>query len=231
MIRNIRNELMNLAEENYRVFAASLIPGKHNIMGVRLPILRNLAKEIAKEDWRTYFTIIEGEYFEEILLRGMIIGYAVMELEERFSYIANFLPWIDNWSVCDSFCSTLKFAKANRSSTWEFLVPYFTSEKEFEVRFAVVMLLNYYAEPEYREASFQIFNSIRHNGYYVRMAIAWAVSIFFIKYPKETWVYLCHNNLDDITFQKALQKITESQKIDETTKDKIRKMKRYPERN
>lgn len=225
-MNSIREQLIELAEEDYRKFTASLLPGVENILGVRLPLLRNIAKKIAKEDWRTFLATKDDIYMEEITLRGMVIGYVKADIEEILYYTADFIPHINNWSTCDSFCGGLKITKTNREKVWDFLQPYLKSDNEYEIRFGVVMLLNYYVTPEYAKMAFQHFDNITHKGYYVMMAIAWAVSIYYINLPSDTLEYLKNNRLNDVTYHKALQKITESLRIDESTKEMIRGMKR-----
>ena len=98
--------------------------------------------------------------------------------------------------------------------------------KEFEIRFGVVMLLDYYIEEEYLEKDFKIFDKIKHEGYYVKMAVAWAISICLIKFYDETIEYLKGANLDNWTYNKAIQKAIESYRISDERKDDLRKMKK-----
>jgi 3-methyladenine DNA glycosylase AlkD len=217
---------MEMADEEYRKFSSSLIPNVDNILGVRLPELRKLAKNIAKGDWRTYLAQADNRYFEETMLQGLVIGYAKTDIEERLRYVADFVPRIDNWSVCDSFCTGLKFTKNYRSLMWDFLQPYLSSDKEYEIRFGVVMLLLYFVEDEYIERVLQWMDRIRHEGYYVKMAVAWAISVCYVKYPEPTMAFLKNNTLDDFTYNKALQKIIESLRVDSGTKHVLRSMKR-----
>ncbi|QBK26131.1 DNA alkylation repair protein [Ureibacillus thermophilus] len=223
---NIRSKLIELAETNYQRFQKSLIPNQENILGVRLPILRKLAKEISKGDWENFLRNGEEEYFEEIMLKGMVIGEVKLPLEERLSWVEWFVPKIDNWSVCDSFCTGLKFTKNHRKEVWKWLLPYFQSSREFEVRFAVVMLLCYFIEEEYLKEIFPILEKIKQDGYYVKMAVSWAISKAYIQFPAETTEFLHTNSLDDFTYNKALQKIIESRCLSKEKKEAIRKMKR-----
>ncbi|MFJ5764572.1 DNA alkylation repair protein [Lysinibacillus sp. NPDC093210] len=226
MENTIRKQIFELIDPEYQKFSAALIPNINNILGVRLPELRKLAKKIAKEDWRTYLETSEDEYFEEAMLQGMVIGYAKTDIEEHLSYVASFVPKIDNWSVCDSFCTGLKFAKANKERVWAFLQPYLSSKKEYDIRFGVVMLLDFYIEMEYIDRVLNLLNSVKHEDYYVKMAVAWAVSICYVKIPDTTIEYMRNNTLDNFTYNKALQKITESNRVDKKTKILIRSMKR-----
>ena len=226
MKKLIKTELLALAEIEYRDFSQKLLPTTEGIIGVRLPKLRKLAKKIIKEDWRRYLED-SPEYFEEKMLQGMIIGYLNnVTVTERCILIQKFLPKIDNWSTCDSFCSGLKFTKNHQADMWTFLEPYDQDSREYYVRFAVVMLLNYYINKEYIDKVLKRLNSVKHEGYYAKMAVAWAISICFIKFPVETMTFLKKNELDDFTYHKSLQKIRESSRISQEVKVLIGMMKR-----
>ncbi|WP_455714244.1 DNA alkylation repair protein, partial [Anaerosporobacter sp.] len=197
--KDIRAKIEELSEPEYQVFTSKLLPGVSNIIGVRLPKLRKIAKEIAKGDWRTYLEYASDESYEEIMLQGMVIGYVKGSLQERIPFIEKFVEKIDNWSVCDSFCSGLKVTKIYSEEMWLFLQSFFQMQGEFEVRFGVVMLLNYYLDEAYIEPVCKIFDTIRHDGYYVKMAVAWAISINYVKFPEAMETYLKRNKLDDFT--------------------------------
>lgn len=226
MEEELRQELFYLADKKYREFSSRLIPGARNIIGVRTPALRKIAKRIAAGDFRAFIDAYDDEYLEETLLKAFVIGYSKCDAEEKLRCVASFVPKIDCWSLCDGLCSVLKFTEKNKGRVFEFLSPYFHSSKEFEVRFAAVMALSYFVEPEYALTVLGLFDEANRGGYYAKMAIAWAVSIYFIKLPELTFAYLKSSALDDFTFNKALQKITESYRVDDGTKAVIRSMKR-----
>jgi len=223
---SIHEQLLALSEPEFQKFSSSLLPGTNNILGVRLPALRKLAKKIAKGDWRAYLASEEDRSFEEIMLQGMVIGYVRADLPELLERIAAFVPKIDNWSVCDSFCSGLKIARKEPEAIWDFLQPYLHTEREFEARFGVVMLLFYFIEDLHIRRVLALLDQIPSKEYYARMAVAWAISICFVRFPALTMEYLkTENSLDDFTYHKALQKITESNCVNRETKAVIRRMK------
>lgn len=222
----IKEQLRNYADEEYAKFMSSLTPGKDNIIGVRLPILRKMAKQIAKGNYEEYLKEVTCDTYEEVMLTGMVIGYIKTDIEELLTLVREYIPLIDNWAVCDSFCSGLKITKFHKERVWNFLCPYLYSDKEFEVRFAVIMILNYYVDSYYATQAFHHFDKIKHDGYYVKMAIAWAISVFYTKLPDLTLEYIKNNNLDDFTHNKAIQKIRESLRVDKETKDMIKSYKR-----
>lgn len=226
--QSIKRQLYDLAEPKFQKFSSALIPNipAESMVGVRLPKLRKIAKEIAKGDWRSYLTEAEDESFEEIMLQGMVIGYASAELDEQFSYIERFIPKINNWSVCDSFCSGLKMAKNHPREVWEFIQPYLKDNREYHIRFGVVMLLFYYVDEPHVETGLQLLEQIQHEAYYVKMAVAWAISIYFVNSPEITLKFLKQNRLDDITYNTALRKIVESRQVEADVKAMIKTMKR-----
>lgn len=223
---DLRDKLFELSDDKFKTFHSRLCPNTDNIIGVRLPLLRQLAKEIAKGDWRNFLSNSKEEYYEEILINGLVIAYAKCDVEERLNYIESFVPKIDNWAICDSFCNTLKFVNKNKEIMWEFIQPYLKSYNEFEIRFAVVIILNYYIAEDYINLVLKTLDNIKHDGYYVKMAVAWAISMCFIKFEEKTMAYLKDNSLDDFTYNKSLQKICESLRIDKNTKELIKSMKR-----
>ena len=224
---NIRKELQALVDAKYKEFHSSLLPEANNILGVRIPQLRIMAKEIIKkEDWRTFVESTDTNYYEETMLQGMIIGLVKMELEERMNYVTMFIPRIDNWAVCDIFCSELKTAvKKGKETVWQFIQPYLKSSKEFEIRFGIVMLFHY-VDDEHIDSLLEYADLFNHDAYYARMGMAWMLSLCFIKFPQKTMEYLKHSTLDNWTYNKALQKTIESFRVNKDTKDMLRNMKR-----
>ncbi len=224
---NIKEEILKMSEPQYQQFNAKLLPGVENIQGVRLGNLRKLAKKIVKDDWQTFLQKAETDFFEEIMLYGMVIGYLKTDtVEEIFPYMDTYISMIDNWSTCDSFCSGLKITKEYPEKMWSYLQSYFKSDKEFYIRFAVVMGLNYYINDEYKDRFLKQLDKIHHEGYYVKMAVAWAISMIYVSYPDETTEYLKSNNLDDFTHNKAIQKIKESNQVTKEVKQKLNDLKR-----
>ena len=180
MKKSIRLQLEELAEENYRRFSAKLLPGIPNILGVRLPTLRKIAKQIAQENGLAYFQTASTESFEETMLQGMVIGYLKCSMEERFIQIARFVPKIDNWSVCDSFCAGLKYTKNEPQKMWDFLQPYFRSSAPYDIRFAVVMLIFYYINEEYLD---EIFQRLDHSTRKLLRQNGGRLGIVYLLYP------------------------------------------------
>lgn len=232
----VRKHIFTLADEKYREFHSALVPGEDSIIGVRIPVLRKYAKELYSS-WKgtggELITLIGDEYYEEIMLQGMITGMqkvpADVSQEELFSMIKGFVPKISNWAVCDTFCAGLKQVKKCREQTYGFLRSYLNSDKEYEIRFGLVMLLDYYTDEEHLRDIFDICEDIRgmcRKFYYVSMAAAWLLSICFVRFYDETRAFMSDCSLDDLTYNRALQKARESLRITAEQKKELQTMKR-----
>ena len=189
-MNNLKDKLFELSDEKYKKFHSGLCPNTDNIIGVRLPKLREIAKEIAKGDWKDFLATSSNDYYEEVMINGLVIAYAKCDVDEKLNYIESFVPKIDNWAICDSFCNSLKFVNKNKEKVWEFIQPYLKSNKEFEIRFAVVIILNYYITEDYIDLVLETLDEVKHEGYYVKMAVAWAISLCFVKFEEKTMNYL-----------------------------------------
>ncbi len=229
MINKIRQELQDLADEKYAKFNQKLCPDtQRKMLGVRVPQLRKLAQKIAKQDnWDEFLKQADNTCFEEVLLQGLVIAYRKLEIDEKLEYVKWFVPKIDSWAICDTFCPTLKIKSQDLPKVWDFLEPCLHAKQEFEVRFTVIMMLDYYITEEYVERVLEKLDRVEHEGYYVKMAVAWTIAEIGIKFNEKAMNYLKgQNHLDKFTFNKALQKMCESYRIDKEQKEILKAMKR-----
>ena len=151
----VRDELYKNMDVEYGKFTASLSPGAGNIIGVRIPVLRKMAKEIASVNWKEYLDGARDDTFEEVMLQGIVLGYARGKIDDILTYMGRFIPKIDDWSICDTCCNTFKIANQYQQEVWDFLMPYLDEQgvidgkpanernREFELRFVAVMMLNH----------------------------------------------------------------------------------------
>lgn len=226
MENKIRQELFAMQDLKYKEFHGSLCPDMDNIIGVRIPKLREYAKELYKnnnlEDIK-----IEDKYYEELVIQGMLIGFQTKApIEEVIKQVKEFVPKINSWAVCDTFCAGLKITKKYQTEMFKVIKEYLKSKQEYEVRFAIVMLLDYYINDQYIAQVLQILNNISLDKYYVQMANAWALSICLIKYYNKTLEFLKTTKIDDFTYNKGIQKTIESYRITKEQKDYLRTLKR-----
>jgi len=223
---NVRRRLEAMATPGHRAFAEKIIKGGAPILGVKSAGIQKLLKEILAANWRAFLEASPGSVHEELVLLGLVIVSAPMPLDERLQRLRDFVPKIDSWAVCDSVCGRLQFAEEEAETGWEFLASYLGHDDEFAVRFGVVGLLGAFLRESNVSRLLSAWNSARHDGYYARMAVAWAVSIAYVSFPALVAPYLANNRLDDWTYNKALQKIIESRQVTEETRAAMRRRKR-----
>lgn len=226
MENKIRQDLFEIQDLKYKEFHGSLCPDMDNIIGVRIPKLREYAKELYKSN-KLEDIKIGDKYYEELVIQGMLIGFQTKApIEEAIKQVKEFVPKISSWAVCDTFCAGLKITKKYQTEMFKIIKEYLKSKQEYEVRFAIVMLLDYYINDQYIDQVLQILNNIKLDKYYVQMANAWAISICLIRYYNKTLEFLKTTKIDDFTYNKGIQKAIESYRITKEQKDYLRTLKR-----
>lgn len=226
---NYKNFITYLYQEKdsdkFRDFSKKLIFTKYEMIGIKVPILRSIAKEISKTDIYSFLEIVRSNTYEEIMLEGLVISY-IKDYNIFKKYFNKFIKKIDNWSICDVCISSMKIVKKYKD---EFLIDikkYLKSDDEFIVRVGVILLLDFYIEDKYIDEIFKLIDSINKEEYYINMAIAWLISVCFIKQKEKTLKYLENNNLSIFTHNKAIQKIRESKRVTEEEKNIATKLKK-----
>ena len=219
--------LSSMADEKYRLFSCKLLPDavRKTVIGVRLPRLRTLAKNMVKNG--AYAIVLNssiGSTMEEKMVYGMLIGYAPLTDEQKFEYLLKFVPKIDCWSVCDCVCVSLKFK--DKKKLWAFLLKnYAKSTAEFELRFILVMALNHFLEEKYLEDVLRLVENISSPAYYVVMAQAWLLSMLYVKFPQSVLDFLKNHKVSAIVYAKTLQKILESRQISQIQREEIKNLR------
>lgn len=218
-------QLLNNSDKKYKDFNSRLIPNTNNIIiGIRIPILRNISRKIYKGDYISFLNLVKQKYMEEILLEGFLIGL-IDDEDIAIKYIKNFIPKIDNWCVCDTFCNSLKIVRKDKEKYFNFFTKELNLNKPFAIRTSLMILNAFYIDDNYINRILNFIDTIRSNHYYVKMGIAWLISTCYVKFKRETLEYLNHNNLDNFTYNKAIQKIIESKRVSDEEKNNLRKIK------
>ena len=214
-------ELRSLADEKYREFHSRLL-GNPNItlFGVRMPIMRKLAKKYKSE----FAEIMEfpDEVYEVTLLKCLTLGLQPYEV-----YVENLekiLPRIDNWAVCD--CFDAPSIKRNREDFLKVILRFRFSEHEFTSRYMLVQLLRYYCEEDYLPLIFESAEGCDHGKYYVSMAAAWLIAEVLVKHYEAGCAFLERGTLPAVTHNRAIQKARESFRLTAEEKEELKKMKR-----
>ena len=233
-VKNLYNKLMDInkinlllkanAEETYCKFSSALVPNCR-MLGVRLPILRKIAKDISAQDWQYYFLNSPEDYLEQVMLKGFLLGY-IKDIGLLLKYLKLYIHKINNWSVCDSPLSSLKLIKKHQKEVWLFLQPYLKDNREFYGRSAACLLMDYFIDETYIKNTLEALSKIKAQGYYSKMGVAWALSVCYVKFPEETEFYFRENIFDIETHNKAIDKINDSLRVSRQAKDRLKTLKR-----
>lgn len=226
MIEEVLLKLDILKSSHQLEFSKSLIPGSLPMLGVKVPNLRIVAKDICKTNPILFLNSNPLNIYELEMLQAMVIGYMKEDLNVVIEFARIFIPLIHDWSVNDCFCQTFKIAKEYQKEVWELLSGYFNSESEFELRCVVVMMLSHFINDDYVDEVINFIDTTHHDGYYYKIACAWCLQVIMVKYPDKCLAYLKSNHLDSWTHNKAITKMTESYRISNDMKEIIKKLKR-----
>lgn len=220
MLEDIIIQLKELSSEKIQDFSKKLIPTDLPILGVRVPDLRKLAKEIAKKDYMAFLEECDDRYLELQMLKGYVIGSAPMAFEKRIAYLKEFVPQIKDWAVCDGLVSSLKCTKKNYDAMLEYILSYKDSHNEFEVRFLAVMLMNYYLTPNYVSMAVDVILQLDIEKYYAKMGVAWFIATLMIEYSELAFQAL--EQIEDAkTIQLTIRKVRDSYRIPAEIKERI----------
>lgn len=223
---DIEKKLLLKADGEYKKFHSALIPGIDNILGVRVPEIRKIAKAYANtEGGFEFLSELPHRYYDENMLHGIIIGYTKAEYGVLEKYVHDFLPYVDNWAVCDSFVSSLKYFFKDKEKCLDLVRRLIGSDSVYKIRFALVSLLNYYVDNEHIDEALSLTLSVTRDDYYVKMAQAWLVSVCLVKEYEKTVKVLESRLFSPWVHNKAIQKARESLRISKERKAYLNSLK------
>ena len=221
----IINALFEMRDEKFRDFTSKLIPNvdKELIIGVRVPDIRRLAKSLSEEERKKFISGLPHKYHEENLLHGVMLQLIKNDIGEVITETEKFLPYIDNWAVCD--ISQSKLLERYPDVVFGKVSEWAKSEKTYTVRFAIDVLLQFFLDENFTPEVFALAKSIASDEYYVNMALAWFWSFALIKRYEETLPIIESERLPEFVHNKALQKARESYRISDERKQYLNTFK------
>lgn len=231
----MRDRLKTLSDEAYKEFNDRILNAPSMpTLGIRIPKLRELAKEAAKETeggWLDEMIRDHGScvYQEEHMLFGMASGYRKASREEHAAMLDIWVPGVLSWADCDCSTSTYKWMEKDPEFWFSYLEKWLNSSREFELRFGVIALMDHFLNDRYIDEVLRRYADIRSEDYYVRMGIAWGVATAYVKYPEKVLGLLKEKKLDIWTHNKAIQKCRESRRVSAQNKEMLNALKRKQE--
>lgn len=228
-MNDILNEIRKNADEAYGDFTAKLIPNikRKKIIGLRAPIAKKIARTYAQSEvGKSFLSSLPHAYHDEYLVHAYMLGYLELPFENMKAHVLSFLPYIDNWAVCDSFCASIRNFFKDADQALDFVLSCLKSDKTYTVRFGLVCLLNYYVEEKYIDMLSKVVKTVKSEEYYVNMALAWLVSIMLIKEYEKSLPFLLSGTLDTWVHNKSISKFTESLRPTGEQKSYIKTLRR-----
>ena len=221
---DIVKELFKLQDKKYQEMQYKIIPNvdSSTIIGVRTPELRNLAKSIIKEDYKSFLEDLPHKYFDENQLHAFIISL-IKDYDECLNYVNSFLPYVDNWATCDQLSP--KVFKKNTDKLIDSIKIWIKSKDTYTIRFGIGMLMSYYLDDNFKSEYLKLVSKIKSDEYYINMMIAWYFATALAKQYDETIPYIENNILDKWTHNKTIQKAIESYRVSDEHKEYLRKLK------
>ncbi|MBQ8451000.1 MAG: DNA alkylation repair protein [Bacteroidaceae bacterium] len=246
MIENILTPLVSerfLSDERYReghLRVVNALPCRR-VLGLHTPEMKQVAKALSKKGGAEYIIRFEQAApvalaYEETVIWGFLINLQKCPLEQRLKMLERYIPVLDNWAVWDAFCANAKWMqRADKRVLWNFLLRWFASKREFEVRFAVVAAMCYFIDEEWLQQLFEQIDKIdfsiitsqykSYKGrperpqmgvvqgaspYYVRMGVAWLLATVLAKFPDATRAYVHSSSLPEDVISLYVRKARES---------------------
>lgn len=210
--------LSELSDPTYRDFHAGLIPNisPETILGVRVPALRRLARELrGSAEAQEFMTALPHEYYDENCLHGLLIN-DIKDFGATVSALDAFLPYVDNWAVCD-LISPRSF-KSRPPELAAHVHRWLESSHSYTVRFGIGVLMSFYLDEGFEPAQLEAVAERCCEEYYVNMMVAWYFATALAKQPEAALPYIENRRLTRWTHNKAIQKSIESRRIPDETK-------------
>jgi len=223
---NYTDELFNLQDSEYADFQAKLTPNipRDNFIGVRVPLVRTLAKKIIKEENPSDFlNSLPHSYYDENMLHGLLIS-EIEDYTECIKAVDTFLPFVDNWAVCDIMSP--KIFKKNKDRLLVKIAEWISSEKEYTCRFGIEMLMSHFLDEDFKIEYLEMVASVRSDYYYIKMMVAWFFATALAKQWDATIPVITENRLAVWEHNKSIQKAKESFRINDEQKSFLSSLKR-----
>lgn len=218
--------IKSLADEKYRQFHSSLvINSKYELIGIRTPIMRDIAKQIAKTNIDEFLKVAQEKYYEEVMIQGLVISHIKDEVKFN-KYFQNHIKKIDNWALCDTFCSAIKIVEKYESKYFEEMLTLCLDKEEFISRVGIVTILDHFVKENYIQDIIKTLNKIKSDKFYINMAEAWLICEIYIKYPEQILPFIKNNKLNKFTHNKAISKIHDSFRVSKQDKEYLNTLKR-----
>ena len=221
----IRERLFALQDEKYGDFQSKLIPGlpREQVIGIRMPAMKKLAKELVNgEETNDFLKQLPHTYYDENVLHALLIA-SIKDYDACMEALETFLPYIDNWAVCD--CLSPKVFQKHKTELLEKIKLWIPAEHPYICRFGMGMLMRWFLDDDFCQEYLELPAAVRSEEYYVNMMTAWFFATALAKQWDAAIPYLEQNRLNPWPHNKTIQKARESYRITPGQKEYLKTLK------
>ena len=224
-MRSVRERLLLLRDAEYRLFQSRLMPtvDPDTVIGVRMPALRKLAKELTAEEKEAFLSALPHTFYEENNLHGILIS-ACKDAAQSIELLDRFLPYVDNWATCD-LIRPVSFQQ-HPEILLAAIRRWMESDRPYTVRFGIEMLMMYYLDDAFDAVYAERVASVRSEHYYVRMMVAWYFAEALAKRYDDAIPYIREGRLSPWIHNMTIRKAVESYRISDETKRYLKTLRR-----
>ena len=221
----IKERLKALQDKEYLKFHLNIVPNiqEERIIGVRVPQIRNLAKDLTKEEIDSFLDDLPHYYQEENMLHAILLSN-IKDVNEALERLNAFLPYVDNWAVCDTIKP--KAFKKNDKRIIEEIRKWIASSHTYIARYGIVALFTFFMDDKYEKGYLEVPLTAINDDYYVNMAIAWFYQVALVKHYDDAVVYLETNRLNDFVHNKTISKCHDSYRLSNEIKEYLKTLRR-----
>lgn len=197
------------------------------VIGLSQRTLKLIAKEIVKNNPEQFLNTAQPVTYEEMMIYGLVVA-GLKDEQLRAANLSKFIKMADSWSLCDNVILSMKFLKdeKTKSANFDYYASLCRSEQEYEARFGIVTLLTYYLEDKFAHRVLEICTEVTNDKYYVQMAVAWLLSVAYVKYKESVLKILRSGALPRFTHNQAISKCLDSYKVSAEDKTYLKTLRR-----
>lgn len=223
--QEFQSYLQSLKDDKMRDFSKKLTKTHYEILGIKLPVLRKIAKEIVKGNYNSYLKYAKCNTYEEVFVKGFVIA-SIKNEKEFLEYLDDYIDLIDDWSLCDSFTNSLKIVNNDLDKYFAYFTEYLNSDKTFKIRVCLILYLNFYSNEEYIDKIICNILKIKNREYYVEMAISWVLQNLYLVDKEKIINLLKENKLNKFVNNKTISKLRDSYKVSKEDKEYLKTLRK-----
>ena len=218
------SDLRLKSDSQYKIFNDKITKSQTESLGVRMPDVKKIAKSVDKAEIGNYLAECKFAYYEDTLIYGLLL--ARLGADEFWKRKDEYLCRCDSWAHIDNVVPEIKIGKTDKEKFYELNKGGIENLDGFFLRFRIVMFMRFYIDEAHTDEILRLMDKLDGKGYYNDMAIAWLVSVAFVKQREKTLAYLKSNNLGEFTHNKAISKIHDSFRVSDSDKNYLKTLRK-----